>query len=693
MLPSFRPPPLDRSESTGICYVKLGAACPPQCTRSFPTVFALRAFPVQPLLIALATSVALLLAYRFYGRWLSVHVFDLQDDRIMPSEELRDDQDFVPTDRAILLGHHFTSIAGTGPIVGPALAVIWGWLPALLWVVLGSIFVGAVHDLGSLVVSIRSKGQTVGDVAGRVLNPRVQLLFLMVLFLALTIVLAIFGLVIAAVFRAYPSAIFPCLIQIPIAIVIGVYLHRRGHGLLIASSIALVLMYATVIFGNDGVLGELNTAMSNWPVLVWVALLLLYSYGASVLPVWLLLQPRDYINALQLLTALGLVVIGLIVAGLFGGAAITPDGPRIPLAMSAPAFRGPISDAPAMLPFLFVTIACGACSGFHCLVSSGTSSKQLRCETDALPVGYGSMLAEGFLAMLVILACAAGLGLGTADPGGAILTGSDAYLARYSTWTSTSGLAVKIGAFVDGSANFLRAIGVPTKIAIAIMGVMVASFAATTLDTACRLQRYVIQELAAMFAGQRSSFEESVSPNRRGPIQGVAFFFTGKHAATILAISLAMIIAALPAPGTDISLWDAAAGIADVDNPAASAGGLAGIGWWLSTYAGKGGLILWPLFGATNQLLAGLAFLVISFSLWRRGLPVWFVAIPMLFMLAVPAWSLVILIPQWYADPSPNWTVLIIGTATLLLEIWMVVEALLLWPRVRGILEQPATAH
>ena len=457
---------------------------------------------METLLIAVGAGVGYLIAYHTYGRWLARKIFRLDPQATVPSVAFRDDRDYVPTNRSIVFGHHFTSIAGTGPIVGPAIAVMWGWLPALVWVLLGSILIGAVHDFGALVVSLRSGGQTVGDVAGRVMNRRVRLLFLLILFMALTIVLAIFGLVIAGVFKQYPAAIFPCLVQIPIALVIGVWLHRRQVNLLIPSLLALAAMYVTLIFGNEGVLGGWNQTMAGWSTITWVGILLAYSYVASVLPVWTLLQPRDYINSLQLITALGLVVVGLLVAGLFGGAPPTAGTDRVPLEIAAPMIRANPAGAPAVIPFLFITIACGACSGFHCLVSSGTSSKQIKCESDAQFVGYGSMLTEGFLATLVILSCVAGLGLGVVDPATEqIVTGTAAYDARYETWTTANGLAAKVGAFVDGSANFLVAMSIPPTVALAIMGVLVASFAGTTLDTACRLQRYVIQELATTFAG------------------------------------------------------------------------------------------------------------------------------------------------------------------------------------------------
>ena len=545
------------------------------------------------LLIALSAFVFYFVAYHTYGKWLARKIFKLDPLAETPSYALEDGNDYVPTAKEVVFGHHFTSIAGTGPIVGPALAVIWGWVPALLWVLLGSVFIGAVHDFGSLVISLRNKGQTIGDVAGRILAPRARFLFLGILFLALTIVLAIFGLVIAAVFRNYPSAIFPCLVQVPLALIIGVFLHRKGMHLLLPSLIALAVMYLTIFFGDVGFLGVFNQALRAWSTITWVAVLLVYSYVASVLPVWTLLQPRDYINSLQLLSALALVLLGLIVAAFVGGAPLAEGAMRPELKLVAPAFRLSVEGAPWIFPFLFVTVACGAISGFHCLVSSGTSSKQLRNEKDAQFVGYGSMLTEGFLATLVILACAAGLGLGAHAVVGnldsPILTGTDAYLARYETWTGAKGLGAKVGAFVDGSANLLKALGIGPRMAVALMGVFVASFAATTLDTACRLQRYVTQELAA-------------AANIK--------MLKGKHGATLFAIVIAGLVAALPLPG---NAWT-----------------------WAS--AGSGGLILWPLFGATNQLLGGLAFLVILFWLRRRKLPIYFVVVPAVFMLILPEW-------------------------------------------------------
>lgn len=609
--------------------------------------------------IVLAAALLLMAGYATYGRWLATRIFRLDAAAGMPSAELRDDVDYVPTPPAIVFGHHFTSIAGTGPIVGPALAIMWGWLPALVWVLVGSIFVGAMHDMAALVVSCRNRGMTIGEVAGRLLNPRVRLLFLVLLLFALWVVLAIFGWVIASVFVQFPESVLPVFLQIPIAVWIGLRVHRAGRNLLGPSLVALAVMIATVWLGagcpglewTGGWLGDairsINETVAAWPVWAWVAVLLAYCYVASVLPVWVLLQPRDYINSLQLIASLGLIVVGLVTVTVAGGPAA--DAARQPLAMVAPALNLHPTGAPPIVPFLFVTIACGAISGFHCLVSSGTSSKQLRCETDARAVGYGSMLLEAFLATLVIIAVGAGIGFGWQQsyPG---LTGEALWSTIYADWTKVTGGAA-IAAFVVGSGNFLEGLGIDATFARALMGVLVASFAGTTLDTATRLQRYVVQELAGTLLWKAGR------PRRASPLNPLRWLTT-PHGATLFAVSSAFLLALMPAPGKP----------------------------WSYETLGTGGLILWPLFGATNQLLAGLSLIVICFYLHRRGLPTWMVAVPAVFMLAMPAWALLYDMQRWAA--AGNWMLVAVAAVMLLLEAWMVVEAVLLWPRVRSVMEE-----
>ncbi len=600
------------------------------------------------LLIAVGSFVGYYIAYHTYGRWLSKKIFNLSTDAEVPSHQLRDDVDFIPTKKEVIFGHHFTSIAGTGPIVGPAIAVFWGWLPALLWVFFGSIFVGAVHDFGALVISLRNRGQTVGDIAGRLISPRARLLFLLILFFALTIVLAIFGLVIAVIFKIYPQSVLSVWIEIPIAVIIGYWVYRKGGGLFIPSIIALVMMYGAIYLGVYYT--PIKLAVAN-PIMVWTILLMIYCFIASVLPVWTLLQPRDYINSHQLMLALGLLVLGIFVAGGTGQAQMS-SAPAMVAWSDLP------KNAPMLFPFLFITIACGACSGFHCLVSSGTSSKQVACETDAQYVGYGAMLLEGALAVIVILACTAGLGMGKFQPimkdgtttgtyekvladNGEHITGKAAWASVYNPQPKADwnkfGLGDKVGAFIDGGANFLSSLGLSLELGIGIIAVLVASFAATTLDTATRLQRYVIQELGSTM---------HIKP------------LTNKYIATFVALAIAFVIAMLPI----------------------KAGG----------EYGKGGLMLWPLFGATNQLLAGLALMVFVFYLWRRKKAIWFVMIPMIFMLILPAIAMGI---QMF-HPESGWLVnkkyflFSFGVIITLLQIWMMLEGILVWKNACGILEE-----
>jgi carbon starvation protein len=605
-------------------------------------------------LIAIGSFFGFIVAYNTYGRWLAIRIFNLDPHAVVPSQELEDGVDYVPSKKSIVFGHHFTSIAGTGPIVGPAIAVFWGWLPALLWVVFGSIFIGAVHDFGALVVSLRNRGQTVGEVAGRLISPRAKLLFLFSLFFALTVVLAIFGLVIASIFKVYPQSVLPVWISLPIAVVAGLLVRRGKVSLLPLSMLALALIYGSVWLGAYHL--PITLPVDN-PIIVWTAILLIYCAVASVLPVWLLLQPRDYINSHQLIVALVLLVAGLFAASLTGKADLFSAAPAMVNIESLPA------GTPPIWPFLFITIACGAISGFHCLVSSGTSSKQVACEVDAQAIGYGSMLLEAALAVVVILACCAGVGMGKLDleTGVAVvnsenqpLVGSAAWNTYYDstkTWQEFS-LAKKVGAFVDGGANFLTALGLPLKLSVGIIAVLVACFAATTLDTATRLQRYVIQELGVSL--------------RLSPLKNM-------YVATALAVFLGGAIAVLP------------------NKPFADGG-----------ISGTGGLLLWPLFGATNQLLAGLAFMVTVFYLWRRNKPVWFVVIPMLIMIILPAWALLWQLfnetsgwvlkcdehAGWIWSFNENRLLATIGLLTFALQIWMVIEAIIAWPKAKGVLEE-----
>ncbi|UCE87132.1 MAG: carbon starvation protein A, partial [Deltaproteobacteria bacterium] len=262
-------------------------------------------------LLAFMTFAFFALGYRYYARFLARRVFGLAPDEPVPSVELRDDIDYVPTPKHVLWGHHYTSIAGAAPIVGPAIAVIWGWLPALLWVALGTVFMGAVHDFSALVISLRHKGHSIGEIAGEVISPRVRTLFLIIISLLIWIVLAVFAFIIATLFVSNPGSIFPIQIQIAVALLLGWSCYRRGLGFFWPSLIGYAVLVASIFFGNA--FADAFPFVKQISVTSWVWFLLLYSFVASVLPVWLLLQPRDYLNAHQLITALVLLSLGLVV--------------------------------------------------------------------------------------------------------------------------------------------------------------------------------------------------------------------------------------------------------------------------------------------------------------------------------------------------------------------------------------------
>jgi carbon starvation protein len=541
--------------------------------------------------------------YRLYGRYIGKKIFGLDNQNIPPSVAKEDGVDYVPTRKEIIFGHHFTSIAGTGPIVGPAIAIIWGWIPAVIWVFLGSAIIGAVHDFSALIISMRNDGKSISEITSKYINRRTRIFFFIVVFLALWIVIAIFGLVIAIIFSMFPSSVLAVWLQIPIAIYLGKLIYRRGKNVIAWSILAVITMYITMVIGSYLPL--------KMPVLfgvpstgIWTIILFIYAYIASVLPVTTLLQPRDFINAFQLMVAMLLLTLGAIFSTLFGG-----------MELVAPAVQLSPTDAPPVWPFLFITIACGAISGFHALVASGTSAKQVRSESDSLFVGYGSMLVEGALATLVIIAVAAGIGMGY-TAGDQTLLGINAWSSHYSSWTAAAGLGSKISAFVVGAANMIATLGVPHQIAVVIMGVFVASFAGTTLDTATRIQRYVISELGSDLKLAN---------------------FRNRHIATTFAIISAALLAF--ASGAD----------------------------------GKGALALWPLFGAVNQTLAALALIIATLYLRRMGGYKWIISgVPALFMSVMTFWASVMNQTQFGSEN--NLLLQIINAAIVIIVAWIILE-------------------
>jgi carbon starvation protein len=544
---------------------------------------------VNAALLAGLTLALFALGYRYYAGFLARRVFALAADEPVPSRQFEDGVDFVPTRKHVLWGHHYASIAGAAPIVGPAIAVIWGWLPALLWVAIGTVFMGAVHDFAALVISLRNRGRSIGEVTASVVGPRTRTAFLLVISLLIWIVLAVFAYIIATLFVSNPGAIFPINIQIAVAVALGWLVYRRGVPVLLPSLVGYALLLGAVFVGND--FAAAFPAVAELSVLTWVWFLLIYSFVASVLPVWLLLQPRDYLNAHQLVTGLAVLTLGLLV--------LQP-------VVQAPVVDWTPAGAPPLIPFLFITIACGAISGFHGLVSSGTTSKQVGCMTDARAIGYGGMLGEGALGLLAVLAATAGF------------ASADAWRSHYTSWGAADGLSAKLDAFVSGGASFVAALGIPLETGKTFIAVMVIAFAATSLDTGARIQRLIIAELAEAH-GIRA--------------------LTNRFAAGALGIGAALLLAVTQA-------------------------------------GGRGGLVLWPLFGTTNQLVAGVTLLVVSIWLRRAGRPVVYTLAPMIFVGAATIAAMLGEVRGYFANFSEQWLLALIGGLILVLDVWVILEGL-----------------
>lgn len=416
-------------------------------------------------LLLLLTGGGFFSAYFIYGKYIRTRIFALDPDLPTPAHVRNDGIDYVPANRYVLFGHHFASIAGLGPILGPAIAVIWGWLPAFLWVLFGSIFLGAVHDFSALAISLKNNGRSIGEITEQLVGPRVKIIFLLLIFFLLALAMGVFVIVITQVFIMYPQGVLPTLALIVIAMFIGYGIYRYNLPLVPVSIIGLLLMFGTIFYGINHPLTGISSS-------AWMWSLVAYAFIASVLPVWLLLQPRDYLNSFQLYIGLGLLTIGIFIY-------------RAPV--TAPVLNQMAVDLPPILPFLFITIACGAISGFHNLVASGTTARQIDTPRDAQFISYGGMLVEGLLAILVILATTAALG------------GAQEWHTRYSSWGDMSGLKPQLDAFIFGSGEILTKIGIPHQLGATFIAVMVVSFALTTLDSATRLLRYNVEELGRTF--------------------------------------------------------------------------------------------------------------------------------------------------------------------------------------------------
>ena len=543
---------------------------------------------------ALIGMVAIALGYFFYSKFIAEKIYQLDPDFETPAHTLRDDVDFIPTNRIVLWGHHFTAVAGAAPIIGPAIAVIWGWLPAFIWVIGGTVFFAGVHDFGAIWASVRNQGRSIGSLTGDVVSVRARTLFMIVIFFLLMMVNAVFAVAISNAFVDTPSSVIPAWTAIAVAVVIGVLIYKVKVPILWPAIIGTIILYAVIWVGDAVPVALPETFMGLGAAPQWIIILFIYATIASLLPVWLLLQPRDFINGIQLIVGLAL---------LFG--AVFLANPEV----VAPMYNTVVPDGtPPLLPLLFVTIACGALSGFHGLVASGTTSKQLNKEPDARFVGYLGSSGEGLLALVTIIAVSAGF----ASLGDWQAVYTDATSAGF---PGTLGIST----FVAGGSQIVSD-GTPLsrEFAQTLLAVMAVLFAGTTMDTGVRLQRYIVQEVGTTY---------KIPTLQNGYI------------ATFAAVAACLALA-FGAGGRD----------------------------------GQGGMTIWPLFGTTNQLLAGLTLLVLSVMLVKLGRRYIFTLVPMVFVtLMALAAAVYQLWGLFYTDP--NYLLGVVDVIIIIMAIFVLLES------------------
>ena len=515
---------------------------------------------MNAVLVLIIGCAILICGYIFYGKWLSEQ-WGVDDTKTTPAHELEDGMDYVPAKAPVLMGHHFSSIAGAGPINGPIQAAVFGWLPCMLWILIGGIFFGAVHDYGALFASIRHKGQTLGEVVAANIGEWAKKLFIIFSYLTLVLVVAAFASIVASTFNGFTAdgshnednaaVAMISILFILMAIVFGLLVYRRGAPLSVATVAGVIGIIICLVIGlNFHPIYLSNTA--------WMWIIAVYILIASVAPVWILLQPRDYLSSFLLYGMMIIAFVGVLGAGIMG----QNTALEIPMFTE---WKDPMTGLGTMFPALFVTIACGAISGFHSLVGSGTTSKQLDHERDAKPIAYGGMLIECALALISL--CAVGY-----------------VWADYVAGTRTPTVVFASG--LSGMVSTIPGLGATKDVIYTLLVLTVSAFCLTSLDTATRLARYMFQEF---WLKPGETYKD---------VTGIKATLCNPIVATAITVVL-------------------------------------GVGLGMTGYSK-----IWPLFGAANQLLAGLALLTVCAWLGNIGRNNKMFYIPMVFMMIVTIWSL-----------------------------------------------------
>ena len=511
--------------------------------------------------------------YRFYAGKLDSELIQPDAGQVTPAVQQNDGVDFVPSKPLVLFGHNFASIAGAGPVIGPIIAMHhFGWAITLVWILLGNVFIGAVHDYLTLMVSVRNRGSSIADIAESTMGFRAKAIFAIFLVLAMLLVIAVFGVVAAKTLIAQPEMVFPTFAIIPVSMVLGWCIYKKSYNLQLVSLIAVLTIVLNIYIGFQipVPLPEMGV-MGFSPLIFWFVILMIYAGVASILPVQTLLQPRDYLSTYILFGSMALAILGLIWVG--------PE-------LNTPPFRGAMSEVQGPIwPMLFVLVACGAVSGFHSLVAGGTTSKQLASEMQGKSIGYGGMLTEGVVAVVTVLLVGGGL-YWTAPQG----SGIDMNQLGFRETLQSGGWIL---AFGNGFGNIVHQMLPFLSFTFASMIAVLAlnTFVLTTLDTAVRITRFLIQE----------------SLGKKMPV------FTNKYVVTVTVIIAAYLIGA-----TD--------------------------GWQK----------IWPIFGATNQLIAAVALFVVATWLMAVKKPTHYVLYPAIFMVITTIGALAWQAYNFLTAPEPN---------------------------------------
>ena len=521
--------------------------------------------------------------YRAYGQRLDRELIRPESSRETPAIKQNDGVDYVPSKPLVLFGHNFASIAGAGPVIGPIIAMHhFGWAITLVWIVLGSVFIGAVHDYLTLMVSVRNRGSSIADIAEKTMGHRAKAVFAIFLILAMLLVIAVFGVVAAKTLIAQPEMVFPTFAIIPVSIILGWCIYKKNFSLKIASTIAVLAVIVNIYIGFKIPLPlPVDGVMGLSPLIFWFVVLMVYAGVASILPVQKLLQPRDYLSTFILFGSMSLGIIALIW--------VAPG-------LNTPAWRGMVSEVQGPVwPMLFVLVACGAISGFHSLVAGGTTSKQLADETQGKAIAYGGMLTEGVVAVVTVLMVGGGL-YWVAPAGG----GVDMAQLGFRETLQSGGW---IMAFGNGYGNVVHQMLPTLSFTLASMIAVLAlnTFVLTTLDTAMRITRFLVQEA----------------------LGNQIFLFRDKYVVTVVVMVAAYLIGAS--------------------------------GGWQK---------IWPVFGATNQLIAAMALFVVATWLMAVKRPTHYVLYPAVFMMVTTIAALAWQTYQFFTAPDPN---IFLGSTTMVL--------------------------